>query len=260
MHPGCLRWPCRLAPVLLMACGDGSSPGRPDAAPASDVVVDTDQHSAPDETGPSDPIAERISAVPLAVVLTWTTPGAPTPRETEVDLFRDGGGSDLDLHVVHERAACPVGDSGWTCNWLGCALRSLEPAAARPTFDLDDEDGEGPEILSFDREATTARWTVQVHSWDSRGHGSSSPRIQVFGFGAPLGEAQLEKLDDDEVWLAGTIEGSTFTPLHDDLGAPLIVQGGKGPIAMGVCPEPVEVDPEPNHPPRTPGGQLPPPN
>lgn len=133
-----------------------------------------------------NPAVVTIVAKPdqaVHVQLVWDTPNDPDQT--------DGGGADLDLHLVHPSA------ENWFSAPFDCHFANpvpdwgqLENPADDPSLDIDDINGAGPENINLDLPENTnvlgAPYLIGVHYYNSRDrvtgfdYGPSFATVRVF--------------------------------------------------------------------------------
>lgn len=133
-----------------------------------------------------NPAVVTIVAKPeeaIHVQLVWRTPG--DPDETE------GGGTDLDLHLLHPNA------ENWFSRPYDCHYAEpvpdwgqIENSIDDPSLDIDDINGAGPENINLDNPENTdnlgAPYLVGVHYYNSRDrvtgqdYGPSWATVRIF--------------------------------------------------------------------------------
>jgi hypothetical protein len=140
-----------------------------------------------------NPAVVTIVAQPdqaILIQLVWSTP--TDPDET------DGGGADLDLHLLH-----PNADS-WFSSPYDCHYQNpvpdwgqLENPADDPSLDIDDINGAGPENISLNipenTEVLGAPYLVGVHYY------SSQDRLTQFDYGPSIASLRIF-IDGELAW------------------------------------------------------------
>jgi len=157
---------CLLALVPFAACGE-----PPIKKVAEDVIVITDDEPMV-EPNDAPTIVEVSDFSDLEIELTWSTPSDPDQT--------DRAGADLDLHFRHPSGQAwneaPF-DIYWdnpTADWGEAGPQD------DPMLELEDDDGLGPELLSYDGVADDMYFEVGVHYVDDGGYGVSYPTVRVF--------------------------------------------------------------------------------
>lgn len=132
-----------------------------------------------------NPAVVTIVAKPdqaVHVQLVWDTPNDPDQT--------DGGGADLDLHLLHPNA------ENWFSAPYDCHFANpvpdwgqLENPADDPSLDIDDINGAGPENVNLDLPENTdvlgAPYLVGVHYYNS------SDRVTGFDYGASFATVRI---------------------------------------------------------------------
>ena len=159
-----------------------------------------------------DPVASArvlIHAVPdedLHVQLVWTTPD--DPDET------DGTGTDVDLHLRHERAS-----GMWGHDPFDCYFRNSTPdwgvqgdPADNPSLDIDDTNGAGPENINLSDPEVGVTYdvgaiyfrsesTFGLRDVDPRTEHLSLVTVRIFARGDLLTEVVDREMEHvDEIW------------------------------------------------------------
>ena len=166
----------------------------PDAAgPGHDAALEPDVSPAPDAAPPAPDVAP-VPAGPLAIELTWRTPGDANEA--------DGEGSDVDLHLLH-----PSG--------VGFSLAPLDLYYANPgpdwgapgpehdaSLDIDDTNGAGPELITAgvleETEPLGGGYLVGVHYYRSENFlgggdwGHTFARLRVLADGEVVFDSDAE--------------------------------------------------------------------
>jgi hypothetical protein len=157
-----------------------------------------------DETGTPAcaPWEKVVTVVPddyLHAELSWDTPGDPSKT--------DDKGADMDLHVAHEDAltaaqfAKPPTYQNWSedpffntcydCYTLTCTVPLGAPASNLtwgdltnytddPRFDLDDQDGWGPENINMNKPEVGTTYHVGAYYQYDAGFGASTPHLKLY--------------------------------------------------------------------------------
>jgi len=170
----------------------------------------------------------EVTVAPQAdihIELFWHTPG-------DGDETNEGpeAGSDLDLHLQHPfgHGYDLDGDGEPEC-WMdvdvNCFWFNLNPDWGQPGPEndpemlLDDTDGAGPEVISFDNPEDMA-YLVGVHYWNDHGFGDSWATVRVFVHGELAAQAEQVQLTDFDMWTAFRIDWPTgeVTLVTDNAG------------------------------------------
>ena len=174
------------------------------------------------------PTEYEVVAKPTAdihIELFWHTPG-------DADETDEGpeAGSDLDLHLQHPfgngydldgdgEPECWM-DVDVNCFWFNLNPDWGEPGPENdPEMLLDDTDGAGPEVISFDNPEDMA-YLVGVHYWNDHGFGDSWATVRVFVHGELAAQAEQVQLTDLDMWTAFRIDWPTgeVTLVTDNAG------------------------------------------
>ncbi len=140
----------------------------------------------------------------------WSAPAIleidAIPQELlHVELFWDGSGADLDLHVAQNNGGMFVlPDDCNYCNqtpsWGGTGT------ADDPTLDLDDRYGYGPENINVDVPAVDS-YRIRAHYFVENGDGTVVATVKVYLYGVE--EASFSRvLDYNQVWDVARISWS----------------------------------------------------
>ena len=149
----------------------------------------------------------------IEVELTWHTPGDPDEYDTG-----EGKGSDLDLHFLHPWAAGPDLDGdgnpdGWfdipfDAFWFNAHPNwgNYDPSVGDdPSMEVDDADGQGPEIIKMDQ-PDDVKYRIGVHYWNDFGYGPAYATVRVYLEGQLAFEAADVLLVDWDMWDVATID------------------------------------------------------
>ena len=141
----------------------------------------------------------------LRVVISWRTPGDPTPLEDP--------GPDIDLHVVRREIG---GRTEWNtnndCYFSNChtnygGLNWGDPNYAGDDARLlrDEVEGVGPEIMVVDDPEEDVEYIVGIHYWSDDGMGHSDITLRIFIDGIQREFAFETVNSSGDVWLAASI-------------------------------------------------------
>lgn len=157
-------------------------------------------------------VATSGDTAALRIELTWDTPG---DRDQT-----DDSGADLDIYLRNvTRGGC------WTSTAAICNYAKKTPdwgvagdATDNPSLDLDDLNGAGPEVISYNRPAA-GRYDLGVHYFNDNDFGESTATVRVFVNGDVVFERRRTLLDM-QFWSVGSITfPSEDTELFDELFA-----------------------------------------
>ncbi len=135
-----------------------------------------------------------------------------------IELTWDHPDSDLDLHLIREGGTfC---DCNTSVHYRDCARTPdwypMTPGA-NPRLDVDDRAGFGPENINIDGHGASrfipdGRYTIAVHYYSTAEEVSSWPTsvsnatLRVYVYGLLAAEFTQAMREDDDVWIAGTIQ------------------------------------------------------
>lgn|GEM_PF-5432373 len=148
-------------------------------------------------------VAENVD---LRVELTWTTPGDPDPSDVGVSKYQTLVGSDLDLHLLHPKAAGVLFDPSFDCHF-----RNANPEWGfigpidNPRLASDDFDGTGPESIKLPLPESGESYPLAVYYWSDGGFGNVFETLRVYFDDVLMDEWPAVELTNDDLWLAFTI-------------------------------------------------------
>lgn len=140
-----------------------------------------------------------------------------------IEVLWDGpAGTDMDLHFAHELASGPDLDcDGDGDPWFHIPYdafwfnphpnwgTSYPAANDDPSLDLDDPDGNGPEILNFPAPQGTisdvADYHVGVHVMSAKGGGPSKATLVAYVYGVAAVQIDKIALDAWDMWYVGKV-------------------------------------------------------
>lgn len=141
----------------------------------------------------------------LRFELTWVTPGDP--------IVGDASGSDMDVRLRRYGVDC-WGDDG-ACSYINNSpdWGLLGSTADDPSLDIDDLNGEGPEVLNYPQPAS-GTFVVGVDYFGDRGLGESTATLRIYQ-GTRLVAERTRVMTDKQFWAVGTVTwpGAAFTAL-----------------------------------------------
>ncbi len=160
------------------------------------------------------------------------------PRELiHVELTWSTNEGDMDLHLVKP------GGSLWSSN--DCYFSNLEPnwsGYGRPSLDIDDEHGRGPENINLD-DPGNGTYRVYVHYWNTWGERDDvNVTIRIYIWGALVATYQKSWPDDYEHyrWPVADINWSGYDATVTSLGSNFESDGHGSRRSSGKYVEPVK--------------------
>lgn len=174
----------------------------------------------------------------LHVELLWHTPG----DDDETDEGPEAG-ADLDLHFTHPLASGPdVDEDGepdpwfddtYDCFWFGPTpdWDPVGPGGEDPSFDRDDTDGAGPEIINMTEPEAGLTYRIGVDYWNDNGFGPSKAIVRVYTNGTKTFETSLDLVIHD-MWYVGDLSWplGTVTPKTRPDGSPWVTPNYLNPL------------------------------
>lgn len=150
----------------------------------------------------------------ILIQLSWDTPG-------DNDRY-DRSGSDIDLHYLHPSAA------KWASAPYDCYYANKTPTSGwgqpgnlndKPTLDIDDTDGWGPENISHSN-LENVIYRVGVHYWSDHGYGPSYVTVRIFRSGIESFTIEDKFMSHHEFWDVARLDGRTLNATAIDIVYP----------------------------------------